>query len=155
MLLFCVCSQFEFGIKIMGSTNQQKISAAFLVIFARAFESKHLRKWWQTLTTRQNSENSGREPPFAGSNSINTSNSISSSSSDCISSVMDRTQSMIQASSLNLTVLDPRKSFDYQVWRHYFMNYKPLDTALKINVFTVFYSDYIWYVRGTWVRVWP
>ena len=52
IILFCVCSQFKFGIKLIGTTNQVKISTAFLATFERAhsFKSKHLKKWRQTLT---------------------------------------------------------------------------------------------------------
>ena len=46
---------------------------------------------------------------------------------------------------------DPMKGFEHQVKRHYFMNYKLLDIALNMNVFTVCCFDYVWYVRATWV----
>ena len=53
----------------------------------------------------QNSANSEGEIPAAGSNNIGISNNILSSSSNSISGVMERTQSMIQASSRNFNRL--------------------------------------------------
>ena len=46
---------------------------------------------------------------------------------------------------------DPMKNLEHHVNWHHFMNYKSLDTVLKINVFTACCSDYVWYVRATWV----
>ena len=92
----------------MGSTNQVKISAAFLVTFERAhsFKPKHLGKWRQTLTVTRTLERlliirSEQNQ----SNSISTSNNISSSSSNSFSSVMERTPIMIQISSRNFNRL--------------------------------------------------
>ena len=53
----------------------------------------------------QNSANSEGETPVTESNSISPSNSISGSRSNSVSSVVERTPSMIQASSRNLNHL--------------------------------------------------
>ena len=73
---------------------------------ANTHRNKDIRKAVDNLIrVVQNSANSEGEIPVAGRNSISISNSSSSSSSKSISSVMERTRSMIQASSRNFNCL--------------------------------------------------
>ena len=116
-----MCSQFEFGTNLMGSTNQVKKKCSFSghvrpcsfvqiktleKMAANTHRNEDIRKAVDNLIrVVQSSANSEGEMPVAGSNSISTSNSISSSISNSISSVMERTRSMIQASSRNFNRL--------------------------------------------------
>ena len=73
---------------------------------ANTHRNKDVRKAIDNLIrVVQNSPNSEEEIPVTGSNSISTSNSILISSSNSVSSVMERTRSMIQASSHNFKCL--------------------------------------------------
>ena len=112
---------------------------------ANTRRNKDIRKAVDNLIrVVHNTANSEGETLIAGNNSISTSNSISSNSSNSISSVTERPRHMIQA-------WDPMKNLEHHVNWHHFMNYKSLDTVLKLNVFIACCSDYVWYVRATWV----
>ena len=119
---------------------------------ANTRRNKDIRKAVDNLIrVVHNTANSEGETLIAGNNSISTSNSISSNSSNSISSVTERPRHMIQASSRNFNRWDPMKNLEHHVNWHHFMNYKSLDTVLKLNVFIACCSDYVWYVRATWV----
>ena len=69
-----------------------------------------------------------------------------------IRKAVDNLIRVVQASSCKFNNLRSNERLRASGMATLLHDYKPLDTALKINVFTVCCSDYVWYVRATWVR---
>ena len=111
------------GLIIISRNHKKLILGPFLKAFisqiktlekmaANTHRNKDVRKAIDNLIrVVQNSPNSEEEIQVTGSNSISTSNSILISSSNSVSSVMERTQSMIQASSHNFKCLRSNERF--------------------------------------------
>ena len=119
---------------------------------ANTRRNKDIRKAVDNLIrVVHNTANSEGETLIAGNNSINTITAFQATVVTVFLVWRRELDTWFRLHHVISIAWDPMKNLEHHVNWHHFMNYKSLDTVLKLNVFIACCSDYVWYVWATWV----